>query len=107
MWVGFRQIRCAALWKLPAPRADGIPELLDQPEPLPVVRHHQRVCRLVHHGVDTGAAVRAADIVLPEHQPWVAIDLAGSDAFDEGHPASITARSSVRSHAVPGSHRTD
>jgi hypothetical protein len=58
--------------------------------------------RFIHHRVDARAAVRAADIVLPKHQPRVSIDLAGRDAFDEGHTASI-ATATASSHARPWS----
>ena len=80
-----------ALRKLPPPRADGIPKLFHQLETAAVVRHHQRVVRLVHHGVDAGAAVRAADVVLAEHQPRVSIDLAGRDGLNKGH-AQVSTR---------------
>ena len=86
--------------KLPPPGAHRIPELFHQPETVPVVGHHEGVMRLVHYRVDARAAVWTADIVLPEHQPRVSVDLAGRDAFDEGHTASI-ATATARSHARP------
>ena len=61
------------------------------PDPLPVVGHHQRERGLVHHAVDAEAAVRAADVILAEDHPPVPIDLAGGDALDETHAASIAA----------------
>jgi len=51
--------------------------------------HHQRVGLSFHHAVDAAGAVRPADIIFPEHQPRVAVDLTGCDAFNERHTASI------------------
>ena len=51
--------------------------LFNQSETVPVVGHHERVGLLVHHAVDTRAAVGAADVVLSQYQPPVPINLAG------------------------------
>jgi hypothetical protein len=52
-----------------------VPVLLDQPEAAPLGREHQREVRLLDDGVDAGRAVHALDVVLPQPQPGVAVDL--------------------------------
>lgn len=50
--------------KLPTPPPERIPVLLDQVEPFPVARHHDREVRTIHHAVDAGAAVGPPNGVL-------------------------------------------
>ena len=50
--------------------------LLDEVEPVTILRDHQRIRRLVDDGVDATAAIGATDIVLTQRQPIVSVHLA-------------------------------
>src|SRR6185437_15565438 len=73
------------LRELPVSAADRVAKLLDQVEPVRLGRDDQREVRLVDDRIDAGRAVRPADLVLPQRQPRVPVDLAG------GHPPDDTA----------------
>ena len=81
--------RRGALRELPAPQAERIPELLDEPEPVAVARDDQRIRRLVDDAVDAARTVGPAHLVLAHRHPVVAVHLAGRDALDLIHAPSM------------------
>ncbi len=87
--LDIREAGGGALRELPTPQSERVTELLYEPESVAIACDHQGVRRLVDDGVDAGAAVRAADVVLAHGQPAVAVHLAGRDTPDGIHSPSI------------------
>ena len=88
-----RLSRRRALRKLPAPQAERVAELLDELEPVAVLRAiTSAYVGLSIDAVDAVAAVGAPDIVLAQPHPLVPVDLTGRDTPDGIHAPSIAER---------------
>jgi hypothetical protein len=67
-----------ALRELPAPPADRVPELLDQPEAIAIDGKDQREIGALDAAVDEGRPVGALEDVLPYPRPRVPVDLSAA-----------------------------